>query len=84
MKKKKLTYTSLAMGNLIKKKKQYLVMIIGIILSMIFSSGIIYFAYSIYSTAAQKNATELGYYDMFFSGYDEQFFAELEHSRAIE
>ena len=84
MKKKKLTYTSLAMGNLIKKKKQYLVMIIGIILSMIFSSGIIYFAYSIYSTAAQKNATELGYYDMFFSDYDEQFFAELEHSRAIE
>ena len=84
MKKKKLTYTSLAMGNLIKKKKQYFIMIFGIVLSMIFSSGIIYFVYSIYSTAAQKNATELGYYDMFFSDYDEQFFAELEHSRAIE
>ena len=61
MKKKKLTYTSLAWGNLKKKKKQYIIMILGIVLSMIFSSGVIYFAFSAYDTSAQKNAAECGY-----------------------
>lgn len=84
MKKQKLTYTSLALGNLKNKKKQYLLMIFGIVLSMVFSSGVIYFAYSAYDTSAQKNATESGFYEMFFSEYDEQFFEELHRTEAIE
>lgn len=84
MKKKKLTYTSLAWGNLKKKKKQYIIMILGIVLSMIFSSGVIYFAFSAYDTSAQKNAAECGYYTMFFSKYDEQLFEELHRTDTFE
>ena len=84
MKKKKLTYTSFALGNLKNRKKQYLLMVAGIILSMIFSSGVIYFAYSAYDTSTQKNVAELGCYDVFFSQYDERFFEELQHTETIE
>ena len=84
MRKKKLTYTSLALGNLKNKKRQYIIMILGIVLSMVFSSGVIYFAFSAYDTSAQKNAAELGFYDMFFSKYDEQFFEELNRTETIE
>ncbi len=40
---KKLTVNSLAFGNLKQRKKQYTMMIIGIILAMIFSSGVPFF-----------------------------------------
>lgn len=41
--KKKLTVNTLAMGNLKQRKKQYTILIIGIILAMVFSSGIMFF-----------------------------------------
>lgn len=41
--KKKLTVNTLAMGNLKQRKKQYTIMIIGIILAMIFTSGVPFF-----------------------------------------
>ena len=40
---KKLTINSLAMGNLKQRKKQYTILIIGIILAMVFSSGVPFF-----------------------------------------
>ena len=43
MKHKNLTVNKLAFGNLKERKKQYTLMIIGIILAMIFSSGTIFF-----------------------------------------
>lgn len=42
MKKKNLTINRLAIGNLKARKKQYTIMIIGILLSMIFSSGVLF------------------------------------------
>lgn len=43
MKKKKLTYNSLALSTLKNRKKSYALMIIGIVLAMIFSSGVPFF-----------------------------------------
>ncbi len=42
-KKNKLTINTLAMGNLKQRKKQYSILIIGIVLAMVFSSGITFF-----------------------------------------
>ena len=41
--KRKLTINTLAMGNLKQRKKQYTILIIGIILAMVFSSGVPFF-----------------------------------------
>ncbi len=55
---KKLSFNSLALGNLKHRKKQYILLIIGIILSMVFSSGATFFAASALSSAeATKNFT---------------------------
>lgn len=54
---KKLTFNSLAFGNLKHRKKQYTLLIIGIILSMVFSASIPFLVSSAYSSAeATKNA----------------------------
>ncbi len=55
---KKLSFNALALGNLKHRKKQYILLIIGIILSMVFSSGATFFAASAVSSAeATKNFT---------------------------
>ena len=41
--KRKLTINTLAMGNLKQRRKQYTILIIGIILAMVFSSGVMFF-----------------------------------------
>ncbi len=41
--KRKLTINTLAMGNLKQRKKQYTILIIGIVLAMVFSSGVMFF-----------------------------------------
>lgn len=57
MEKKKLTFSSLAFGNLKHRKKQYTLLIIGIILSMVFSSSVPFLiSSSISSAEATKNA----------------------------
>ena len=56
MKNKKLTFNSLAFGNLKHRKKQYTLLIIGIILSMVFSASIPFLVSSSISSAeATKN-----------------------------
>ena len=48
--KKKLTVNRLAMGNLRARRKQYTLMIIGIILAMVFSSGVLFFVFCMASS----------------------------------
>lgn len=84
MKKKKLTFNSLALGNLKHRKKRYTLMVLGIVLSMVFSSSIIYFAYSVYSTSTEQQKSECGLYDQFGSGADEDAFAEAQLAGAVE
>lgn len=58
--KKKLTINTLALGNLRQRKKQYTIMIIGIILAMVFSSGIIFYIFSYNETMSEKARNEIG------------------------
>ncbi len=55
MKNKKLTFNSLAFGNLKHRKKQYTLLIIGIILSMMFSSGFVFFVSSAVTSALETH-----------------------------
>ena len=57
--KKKLTVNTLALGNIKNRKKQYTIMIIGIILAMVFSSSIVF----LYSAAQETN--NANYYKIF-------------------
>ena len=84
MKKKKLTFNALALGNLKHRKKRYTLMILGIVLSMVFSSSIIYFAYSIYNTSQEQHKAEIGLYDQFDGVYNEKVFAEAKRRGAFE
>ncbi len=52
---KKLTYNSLALGNLKNRKKQYTLLIIGIILSMTLSSSFTFFVSSAISSALETH-----------------------------
>lgn len=84
MKMKKLTFNALALGNLKHRKKRYTLMILGIILSMVFSSSIIYFGFSIYTTSQEQRKAELGLYDQFSGVYDERVFSEAQNRGAFE
>lgn len=84
MKKKKLTFNSLAFGNLKHRKKRYTLMILGIVLSMVFSSSIIYFAFSAYTTSREQTKADKGLYDMMCSDYDEAIFDKMQKSDFFE
>lgn len=58
--KKKLTINNIAGSNLKKRRKQYIVMFIGIILAMIFSSSSIFFLYSMRDSAVELSKQKLG------------------------
>lgn len=57
---KRLTVNRLALGNLKARKKQYAIMIIGIILAMIFSSSVILFSFSAMETSKENNKRKYG------------------------
>lgn len=84
MKKKKLTFNSLALGNLKHRKKRYTLMILGIILSMVFSSSIIYFGFSIYTTSQEQRKAELGLYDKFYGVFNEEMYEAGKSRGAFE
>lgn len=84
MKKKKLTFNSLAFGNLKHRKKRYILMILGIVLSMVFSSSIIYFVFSAYTTSREQTKADKGLYDMMCSDYDEAIFDKMQKSDFFE
>ncbi len=60
MKNKKLTFNSLAFGNLKHRKKQYTLLVIGIILSMVFSSGFVFFVSSAVTSAIETHNYKYG------------------------
>ena len=84
MKKKKLTFNALAFGNLKHRKKRYTLMILGIVLSMVFSSSIIYFGFSIYTTSQEQRKAELGLYDKFFGVFNEEMYEAGKSRGAFE
>ena len=84
MKKKKLTFNALALGNLKHRKKRYTLMVLGIVLSMVFSSSIIYFGFSIYNTSQEQRKAELGLYDKFFGVFNEKMYEAGKSRGAFE
>lgn len=84
MKKKKLTFNALALGNLKHRKKRYTLMILGIILSMVFSSSIIYFIFSAFTTSQEQTKSDKGLYNMMCADYDEDVFGEAVESEIFE
>ncbi|MCH5317641.1 MAG: ABC transporter permease [Eubacterium sp.] len=60
MKKEKLTVNTLALGNLKQRRKQYTILIIGIILAMVLSSGILFFLFSSYETFNKMHSDTYG------------------------
>ena len=63
MKKKKLTINALAGSNLRKRKKQYAIMIIGIILAMVFSSSVIISMFSLKESRYEIGRNGIGVQD---------------------
>ncbi|MBQ4102874.1 MAG: ABC transporter permease [Clostridia bacterium] len=63
MKKKKLTYNSLAFSTLKNRKKSYALMIMGIVLAMIFSSGVPFFASCLQSSQKEMQYRKQGKQD---------------------
>ena len=58
--KKKISINTLALGNLRQRKKQYAIMIVGIILAMVFSSGILFYLFSSQETLKEIKKNEIG------------------------
>lgn len=71
MNKKKLTVNRLAFGNLKARKKQYTLMIIGIVLAMIFSSGVLFFLSCMQTSKQEQARRDIGnYYGYFYNPKD--------------
>lgn len=65
---KKLTINTLALGNLKRRRKQYTILIIGIILAMIFSSGIMFFYSCMRESIAESKKIDFGNQEVIFYG----------------
>ena len=70
MKKKKLTINALAGSNLKTRKKQYLIMIVGIILAMVFSSSVVLYLFSSNETFLEQARVKYGAQDAIIYSYD--------------
>ena len=68
--KMKLTVNTLAMGNLKQRKKQYTILIIGIILAMIFSSGIMFFVSCLTSSLEEDKKRTNGTQEFIYACVD--------------
>ena len=69
---KKLTVSSLAFGNLRARRKQYVLMIIGIIFAMVFSSGTMFLVSSIVSGVRDLEMRYTGKEDYIYFGIDDE------------
>lgn len=83
--KNKLTFNTLALGNLRQRRKQYTVMIIGIILAMVFSTSVILFIFSANETNTAKNQNDYGKQDFIVSGaeLDEEFYQTVKQDKMV-
>ncbi len=83
MNKKKLTVNRLAMGNLKARKKQYTLMIIGIILAMIFSSGVMFFGFTMLSSLQEITNISYGTQNIFLHNAEEFDFDSAKNNKVI-
>ncbi|MCH5317640.1 MAG: ABC transporter permease [Eubacterium sp.] len=86
MKKKKLTINKLALGNLKQRRKQYTILIIGIILAMVFSSGTLFFLFSSAETYVAQLQKEQGLQSaiIYTEENDEKFYRDAVDDNVIE
>lgn len=75
--KKKLTVNSLALSSIKTRKKQYALMIVGIIFAMIFSSAILFFGSSLSSSMKEMSKNSVGDCDSIISNVDQDFIQML-------
>ena len=81
MKNKNLTINKLALGNLKQRRKQYIILIIGIILAMVFSSSTLFFLSSSNETFREKQFRSLGEQNAIVVAYGE---GESLYANAVE
>ncbi len=82
--KKKLTVNALAMSSIRTRKKQYLLMITGVIFAMIFSSAILFFASSMSSSSKEMARVDYGDCDAILTDCDTQFIDESKNVGLID
>lgn len=83
MNKKKLTVNRLAIGNLKARKKQYTLMIIGIVLAMIFSSGVMFFGFTMLSSLQEITNISYGTQNIFLHNAEEFDFDAAKNNKVI-
>ncbi len=93
MKKKNLTINRLALGNLKARKKQYTIMIIGILLAMIFSSGVLFLISCMESSSEEIRRQKTGNaYSIFYDSdgiidpegdFEKQYISEYGYAHII-
>ena len=79
MKRQKLTINKLAFGNLKARRKQYTLMIIGILLAMIFSSGTLFFVSCFQSSREEQARRESGNFWGYF--YQPKDYIDIEQGK---
>lgn len=79
---KKLTVNRLAFGSLRARKKQYALMIIGIVLAMIFSSGVMFFLFCMNASTQEFNDKKMGKQDITIN--NAQKYEELINAESLE
>ena len=84
MKKKKLTINALAGSNLRKRKKQYAIMFIGIILAMVFSSSIIFFLSCLQTSLDESNKNLFGAQNEIYFDADIEKFNTLKEDGLVQ
>lgn len=81
---KRLTVNTLAGNNLKTRKNQYAIMIIGILIAMVFSSGISFFISSVYSTLDAAGKKAFGLQDSIFLNVTEKCMNGAKENKIIE
>lgn len=82
---KKLTVNTLAFGNLRHRKKQYAMMIVGIVLAMVFSSSMILYFFSAYEAMDKEYKDNYGKQDIIATaiGMGEEVFSETKEKELL-
>ena len=81
--KKKLTINTLALGNLKQRRKQYTIMIIGIILAMVFSSSVLFLTSAILDSTKELKNERLGKQEIIWSCTTEEMVQEAKDQNII-
>lgn len=80
---KKLTVNKLALGNLKQHRKQYTVMVIGIILAMVFSSSVLFFSSAVFDSTKELKNKRIGKQDIIWSQTTEEYVKDAQEQNII-